>query len=199
MKSTTNASADWWRFLREFVSAPGLVGAVAPSSGALARSMVAWADLGRARAVVEYGAGTGIFTGHILSRLPEGCRFFAVEVNPRLADVLRERHPSVAVHVDSAKNVRELCAREGIEAVDCIISGLPWACFPEKDQAELLDGVLSVLRRGGEFVTFAYVHGLLLPGGRRFRKRLGRYFPHVSRSSVVWWNLPPAFVYQCRK
>jgi len=51
----------------------------------------------------------------------------------------------------------------------------------------------------GQFVTFAYLQGLLLPPGRRFVALLPKYFTHVSRSRTVWLNLPPAFVYQCRR
>ena len=46
-------------------------------------------------------------------------------------------------------------------------------------------------------MTFAYLQGLLLKAGKRFRKRLDDTFANVRRSPTVWWNLPPAFVYRC--
>jgi len=59
--------------------------------------------------------------------------------------------------------------------------------------------MMTVMGPGGQFVTFAYLQGLLLPPGRRFAALLPNYFNHVSKSRTVWLNLPPAFVYQCRR
>jgi phospholipid N-methyltransferase len=83
--------------------------------------------------------------------------------------------------------------------VDCIVSGLPWASFPESRQVEFLDEMMRVLKPGGQFVTFAYVHGLFLPPGRRFSRILPKYFSSISKSPVIWKNIPPAFVYRCTR
>lgn len=186
-------------FLQQFIRHPVQIGAVVPSSKRLARKMVEWLELGTARAVVEYGTGTGAFTPTILESLDPRCRFFGIEIDPRLAEIAHERLPGVTVYQDSAANVRELCRKEGIEAVDAVVCGLPWAAFPGSMQIEFMDALVSVLRPGGQFVTFAYLHGLPLPAARRFRRLLPRYFSKVSRSPTVWGNLPPAFVYRCRR
>jgi hypothetical protein len=55
-----------------------------------------------------------------------------------------------------------------------------------------------VLGKGGQFVTFAYLQGLILPAAQRFRKLLKQYFSEVSTSRTVWLNVPPAFIYRCR-
>ncbi|MCP4250156.1 MAG: methyltransferase domain-containing protein [bacterium] len=161
--------------------------------------MVEWIDWPQVQAAVEFGPGTGAFTGHILERLRPAARFFAVELNPALVDVFSKAHPSVQVYRDSVANVKSLCAREGIDRVDAIVCGLPWAAFSSGDQAEFLAATQSVLRPGGQFATFAYLQGLLLPAGQRFRKRLRGAFASVERSRTVWRNLPPAFVYRCRR
>ena len=57
-------------------------------------------------------------------------------------------------------------------------------------------GPITDVRPGGRFATFAYLQGLLVPPGQKFRRRLDDYFTRVERSRVVWWNLPPAFVYR---
>jgi phospholipid N-methyltransferase len=59
--------------------------------------------------------------------------------------------------------------------------------------------MMTVLPPGGQFVTFAYLQGLLIPAGRRFGKLLGDYFSEVRKSPTVWRNTPPAFVYRCRR
>jgi phosphatidylethanolamine/phosphatidyl-N-methylethanolamine N-methyltransferase len=187
------------RFLAVFLGKPGTIGAVAPSSRHLARCMAEWIDWPNVRAAAEYGPGTGAFTGEILNRLSPGSRFFAIELEPAMAEAVKRRFPQVTVHRESAAKVRNLCDREGIANLDAIVSGLPWAAFPEKLQRELLNAMMTVLPPGGQFVTFAYLQGLLIPAGRRFRKLLGTYFSEVNRSPTVWRNTPPAFVYRCRR
>ena len=161
--------------------------------------MVEWIDWPNLQAVVEYGPGTGSFTRAILEAKRRESRCFAIELEPAFVAILKRRFPGVVVHQDSVANVRALCDREGIEQVDAIISGLPWAAFPESLQTQFLDAAMSVLKPGGQFVTFAYLQGLLLPAGKRFRRMLQRYFAEVGTSGVVWFNLPPAFVYRCRR
>ena len=82
---------------------------------------------------------------------------------------------------------------------DVVISGLPFAIFPEELQEKILQGVLRSLVPGGTFATFAYLQGVILPAGVRFRKKLESTFPEVTTSQIVWNNMPPAFVYRCRK
>jgi phospholipid N-methyltransferase len=185
----------FWQFLRH----PTRIGAVAPSSLSLAREMVAWLDLSRPRAVVEYGPGTGTFTAQLMDRLDGGSTFFAIEQNSALVEILRHRMPGIKIYNDTVTNVRSLCHQEGIDQIDCILSGLPWASFSEAIQDEILDSTIRALKPGGQFVTFAYLQGLLLPAGRRFKKKLARHFSEVGKSGIVWMNLPPAFVYRCRK
>ena len=187
------------KFLGEFLVHPTRTGAIAPSSQRLARRMVEWIDLPKAETVLEYGPGTGVFTEHILRRMPAGSSFAAIELNPRLAELFRRRHPGLTLVVDSVANVESICRTLGLGKVDCIVCGLPWASFPGSLQTQILDQMMKIMSPNGQFVTFAYLQGLLLPPGRRFAALLPNYFTHVSRSRTVWLNLPPAFVYQCRR
>lgn len=161
--------------------------------------MVDWFDWESARGVVEYGPGTGVFTEGIVKRLHQDAKFFAIERSAELAAVTRERCPGTTVHEQSAAEVGSLCQDEGIEQVDAIICGLPWASFPESLQASILDATLDILRPGGQFATFAYWQGVVLPAGMRFSQRLSASFETVHRSPTVWRNFPPAFVYRCVK
>ena len=187
------------KFIFQYALSPGAVGAVAPSSPALAQEMVKGLGLEHASAVVEFGAGTGSFTRAMLPLLPPDCKFIAIERNREFAGILRERFPDHKLHFDDVRNVREICNREGIREVDCVVSGLPWASFPEQMQSECLEAMMSVLRHGGRFVTFAYEGLALLPRARNFRKKLGGYFSEIKQSSTVLANVPPAFVYRCKR
>jgi phosphatidylethanolamine/phosphatidyl-N-methylethanolamine N-methyltransferase len=187
------------RFLTQFLSKPTTIGAVAPSSAGLAKEMVRGLDLENARAVLEYGPGTGVFTEHILKGIGPQTKFVAIEINPHFAKLVRARYANLALVQDSVANVRAICDKAEIDSVDYIVSGLPWASFNNGMQAEFLDEMMRVLKPGGMFVTFAYVHGARLPPGKRFARLLPKYFESVSKSRVVWANLPPAFVYRCKR
>ena len=156
-------------------------------------------DLQNARAVLEYGPGTGSVTGHIRKAISPHTRFAAIEVNPRMASLFKQRHPDVTLFEDTVANARTICNYAGMDLVDCIVSGLPWAAFSEPLQVKCLDEMMRVLRPDGHFVTFAYVHGLALPTAIRFANLLQKYFTTVSKSPVVWRNVPPAIVYRCRR
>lgn len=190
------------RFLSEYVRSPLQVGAVAPSSRYLARRMLERVDFSRVKAVLEYGPGTGSFTGELLSRVHPGTRVIAIELNDTMSRVFAARYPGVTLHQRSVAEASEICISEGLPAeggIDLIVSGLPWAAFSAELQHELLQATVKVLRPGGMMATFAYHTGLLLPTGKRFAALLPNYFSRVERSASVWWNLPPAFVYRCFK
>ena len=78
-----------------------------------------------------------------------------------------------------------------------MISGLPWALFPKSRQITILDQTMRVLKRGGRFITFAYPQSMVLPAAKHLAALLPNYFTTVSKSPIVWLNVPPAFVYRC--
>lgn len=201
--SSSIAAPSTWRtrasLLKQFVSQPFVIGAVAPSSRHLAAKMVEGLDLGGARSVVEFGPGTGVFTDAVLPRLGPQTKFVAIELNQRMAAVFRERHPGVALVNDSVEHVRRICDEHAMGDVDYIISGLPWASFPDDLQDRILRGVLATLRPGGQLVTFGYHIGTWLKAGKSFYGKLPGLFAKVERSNAVWRNIPPAFVVRCTK
>lgn len=190
---------DTLRLFGEFLRMPGSVGAVAPSSSRLAEMITEAAGVDQASVVVELGPGTGAFTSAILRKLRPGATFIAIEANQAFVDVLRQRHPEVPVHHDCAQHIRRCLEAHGHSRCDCVVSGLPFTAFSGRMQDDLLTAVSDVLSPGGRLVTFAYLGGRLLPGGRRFRRRLKAEFSGVSTTPTVWVNLPPAFVYRAVK
>jgi len=184
---------------REFLRAPNKIGAIAGSSSILANRMLDEVDWKTAKNIVEYGPGTGAITQHIVSRLSPEQRFFAVELNDRFVPVLAQHFPAVKIRIGSVGDIRSICDSEEMGSVDGIISGLPWTAFDEELQNELLDAMFSVLSEHGQFITFAYLHGLQLKSAKRFRSVLEERFGSVSVSPIVWRNLPPAIFYSCRR
>lgn len=186
-------------YLREYLKRPTQIGAVAPSSDELAKVMLEGLDLKNAGAVLEYGPGNGTITEHIRQKISPHTKLAAIEINPSMAAMFRDRHPDVLLFEDTVANARVICDYAGMDWVDCIVSGLPWATFSESMQVKFLEEMMRVLRPGGDFVTFAYIHALALPMSKRFANLLQKYFGSISKSSVVWRNVPPALVYRCRR
>jgi phosphatidylethanolamine/phosphatidyl-N-methylethanolamine N-methyltransferase len=174
---------------REFLRHPMLTGAIAPSSPQLAGTMTAGLGLERATSVVELGPGTGVFTEAILALLRPEARLTAFEINPRLASSLRARFPQVDVVTGAAET---LPAGD----VDVVVSGLPWTAMTADRQRRILDAVTAALAPNGRFTTFAYAYAAWTPPARRFAASLRSRFAVVERTSVVWGNLPPAFVHR---
>jgi phospholipid N-methyltransferase len=188
-----------YEFFREFLHHPTKVGAVAPTSERLCRKMIEGVDFKSCKAIVEYGPGTGVLTDAIVPNLAPGTKFFAVELSPRLAGIWRQRNPTLTLYQESAANIAELCRREGVDQIDVIFSGLPWASFPEPLQRQILDATLPMLKPGGKLITFAYQIGLFTPASKRFHRMLPEYFSSFDKSEIVWRNIPPGFALRCTK
>ena len=87
----------------------------------------------------------------------------------------------------------------GIEECDAVICGLPLASFNDQLQDEIVGAAYRVLRKGGKFVAFSYIHSPFLPQGGKIRETLLKRFGRVEKSRMVWNNLPPAFAYTAHR
>jgi phosphatidylethanolamine/phosphatidyl-N-methylethanolamine N-methyltransferase len=188
--------ADVATFWRALMRSPTGVGAVAPSSGALAAQMVRSAGIGPDHVVVELGAGTGPMTRALVDAHPHN-KLLVLEPDPGLAAACRERVPEADVVEAFAQDLPALMASRGYARADRVVSSLPFAAWSDELQRAVLDAVLQVMAPDGRMVTFTYVHGPWLPAGRRVKQLLDERFARVSSSPVVWGNVPPAFVYCC--
>lgn len=186
-------------FLREFISQPDSIGAVTPSGKALASRMLDGISLEKSSVIVELGPGTGAFTAEVLKRISSDSRFLAIEKNPTFVRDLVEHFNEVEIIEGNASELVSILHEKGIEQVDTVVSGLPWASFPDQLQEEILSEVSRSLSSGGRFVTFAYGGIHLFPKARAFRQRLDKLFQDVERTRIAWRNLPPAFAYHCRR
>jgi phospholipid N-methyltransferase len=179
---------DRFRFLRAFVANPRQVGAILPTSRWAVRAMLDLADVPRAELVVELGAGTGVQTGEILTRLAPNARLVSLEIDPDLAKLLDERYddPRLQVVCDSAEN---LDAHLGGKRADVLVSALPYTSFEAGLRRRVLDLLPVALAPGGVLLVIQY-SPLILP-------ELRRRFPSVQQR-ITPWNAPPAFLFACR-
>ena len=180
--------AERARFLRAFLANPRRVGAVLPTSRRTVRAMLDMAPVGRARCVVELGAGTGAHTRELLQRLEPQGRLMAFEIDPALAAGLAEelRDPRLRVIADSAANLE---AHLDGQRPDVIVSALPFTSLPDRARREILGVTRRVLSDDGVMLVLQYSPLML----RELRRTFGSVEQRLSPL-----NLPPAVVFACR-
>jgi phospholipid N-methyltransferase len=185
--------------IKQFFFNPRTIGAMCPSTALLGKEITTNAGIENSSVVVEVGAGTGAFTKHIIERIPPKSHFFAVEINEQVCKILKNRFPDEKIYNCCISKLPEILEEHNLQTVDSFISGLPWAVFPDKLQDDLLKIIYDNLKPGGSFVTFAYLQGMVLPSAHKFKNKLMKTFHSVEKGRVVWGNIPPAFVYRCKK
>lgn len=175
-------------FARSMVLHPGRVGAVWPTSRFAVRDLLGMADLSRARAVAEFGVGTGVYTEETLRRLPPDATLLAFEVDGAMAGAVEGRlggDRRLRVIRDSAENVESYLDGAKLDAIVC---SLPFTTLPR----EVTRGVLLAARRSlkpdGRLLVLQY-SGAALP-------ELRRHFAPIERR-ISPLNLPPAFLFSC--
>ena len=178
---------DEVRFVKGWVANRRAIGAVSPSSRALARLMVAHADPDPSGHTLELGPGTGVFTQALIDAGIPASRIVAVEHNHEFCRLLQKRFPALNVIQGDAFDLdKTLAAYSGIQ-FSAALSGLPLLSFPRPLRLKCIEGVLDRLLPGKGLVQFSYgPHGPLpaIPG------RIA-----AAKSKWVLMNLPPARVW----
>ena len=175
-------------FLRSLIDNPLRVGAVVPSSGALARLMASLVSLRFGEAILELGAGTGSVTTALLEIGVPRDRLIVIELDARLHRYLQNRFPGVTVLRGDATAVRELLPPQWIGRISTVVSSLPLRPMKFATQRAIVDAVFGAMTPGGAMLQYTYPPGKPLPADR-----LGL---DVTCAGRIWWNLPPASVWR---
>jgi phosphatidylethanolamine/phosphatidyl-N-methylethanolamine N-methyltransferase len=169
--------------------APRRVGAIAPSSRALAELITR--DIGPDHApVIELGAGTGSFTRQLIARGVPESQLALVESGAGFAQRLSKRFPDARVLCVDAQR---LSAVEIFSAslAGAVVSGLPLLSMSTLQVARILRGAFVHLRVGGAFYQFTY--GPRCPVPRVLLERFGLEARYVGKTLA---NMPPATVFR---
>jgi phospholipid N-methyltransferase len=176
-------------FFRAWLADPRRVGALVPSSAALADAITAGLTPGSAP-VIELGPGTGVFTRSIIARgIPEH-RLALIENGAEFADKLQREFPEACVHRMDATRLKHVDLFGG-ERAGAVVSGIPLLLLPLKNVVALLDGAFDRLRFDGAFYQFTYGPGSPIP--HSILDCLGL---SATRIGGTFANLPPASVYR---
>jgi len=187
MVATT--ATEHLNFLRGLILRPKNVGAITPSSPALARAIAAQVDPSRPGPVLELGPGTGVVTEALVERGVAEDRLIAIEYDADFAKLVGERFPQARVLRGDAFRFAELLDGTVAGAYAAIVSGLPLLNFPVETRQRLIETALARLAPGAPYVQFSYGTHPSIPGTDRYT---------VKRAALVWKNLPPARVWVYR-
>lgn len=180
--------AEQFEFLRGLIASPKGVGAIAPSSAALARAIAAQADPDKPGPVLELGPGTGVVTEALIARGFRADRITAIEYDPEFVRRVRERCPGVNVIQGDAFALDTTLKPEDT-GFCAIISGIPLLNWPVERRKALIEGALARVQPGAPLIQFSYGLTPPMPATERF---------DVRRAAVIWANLPPARVWVYR-
>ncbi len=185
-------------FLSHFRKSPRTVGAIAPSSQRLARTMLDGLAWGPDTRVVELGPGTGAVTGEIVG----GC--------PRAQPASQSTSTRSSLPGSrSAGHGSTRCARRprtlwrSRERTRCCrwITSCPGcrsrACHLQHAADRRCDRRDASSR--GYFTTFQYVHAYGFPSALAVRRMLTRKMGLQPTRTLVVGNVPPALVFRWRK
>ncbi|MEI7024083.1 class I SAM-dependent methyltransferase [Paenibacillus sp. y28] len=176
-------------FLQKFIQSPKQIGSVIPSSRFLAHRMLSAVDSRPALKVAELGPGTGAITQYLYRIITPGAHVFLFEKDYELRSRLMASYPHYH-HYAEATELTSALKEKGVDRLDCIISGLPYFNFPQAIRDQLLEQIQLSLKPNGQFIAFQY--------SLQMKEQLADYFD-VEAIRMVLLNIPPAFIYICRK
>lgn len=173
-----------------------LTGALTPSSPALVAATTQAIDR-HAGTILELGPGNGAISSDLIRRFP-GARLLAIERNWKWVEHMRRTYPQFqTVHGDAADAPAHL-ESFGLTSVDAVVASLPWSLMESAKQRAILDATWKILRGGGQWVSFIYLSGTLLPGGFEFLHRIHNLSRRLKRR-IVFKSLPPALSICCTR
>jgi phosphatidylethanolamine/phosphatidyl-N-methylethanolamine N-methyltransferase len=178
-------------FLRAWVKAPLKVGAVVPSSRALARCMAHQVDINAHGWVVELGAGTGVMTRALLEAGVDPERLLVVEREKRLVQLLQARFPQLRIIRADARYLMDTLHTLHIHEVSAVVSSLPLLSMPPSVQQAIVGQMFEAVGNRGRLVQFTYG-----PASPIQRRHLKAHNVHAKRVARVWRNVPPAAVWR---
>ncbi|AKC20485.1 hypothetical protein IY39_00745 [Flavobacterium psychrophilum] len=177
--------------MSEVFKSGGTIGALSPSSSFLAKKMLKPIHFDTANCIVEFGAGTGIFTHKLLEKMNPNALLLAFEINTAFyEELIKIKDKRLVVINDSAEKIEHYLKVNHKEKADYIISSLPFAMIPDEVVEGILKNSFKVLSEKGKYIQFQYSLNALSKLKSLYRK---------VKINFTFLNLPPAFVFDCGK
>ncbi|WP_439133086.1 class I SAM-dependent methyltransferase [Polaribacter sp.] len=168
------------------------MGTITPSSRFLSKKMIRKIDFTKAAVIVEFGPGNGAITKHILKNLSPKAILICFEINDNFYHQLKAlKHPQLIVVKASAEKIEEELKKINITKVNYVISSLPLTIIPDMISNEILRKSYQVLDCQGTFIQYQY--------SLTYYNTLKNVFRESISLDFQMLNLPPAFIYHCKK
>lgn len=118
-------------------------------------------------------------------------KLLAFEINPTFIEELKQINDNRLILInDSAEKIEYYLNENGYTSADYIVSSLPFAMIPDTVVHSILTNADNALSENGKYIQFQY--------SLNAKKKLEGYFSEVSINFTLL-NLPPAFIYVCKK
>lgn len=167
------------------------VASVTPTSANVVRQICDRMDFTSDCVVIEYGAGTGVFTFELLRRMTPDSKLLAFETNEELAAVLgKSEDPRLIVSTESAELVSDIRSAYGLGLADYILSGIPFTFLSATQRASLLAATKATLRPGGRFLAYQ--------ASWFMKDKITEVFGNCETDKYLL-NIPPMFLMDARK
>lgn len=163
------------------------MGAVLPTSRRAVSDMLDLTRVPDASLIVEFGAGSGVYTRELLRRMGPDARLIAFEVDEGLAARVQAElaDPRLQLVAGSAEEVEQHL--NGTD-VDVLVSALPFTSLPGEVRRRVLDLSPKILGPRGVMLVLQYSPFI--------QRELQRRFANVERR-ISPLNVPPAFLFRC--
>jgi phospholipid N-methyltransferase len=180
-------------FFKESIKNFKTTGTIMPSSRYLIKRMLNDIDFNNANVIVEYGPGNGIITNHLLEKMHQNTKLICFEINDEFYKHLSLINDERLILIkQSAENILEVLKKHNISQVDYFISSLPLTMIPKDIAVNILQLSKKSLKSKGFFIQYQYSINFL----KIFKQIFGENNVLLSFEIL---NLPPAFIYKCRK
>lgn len=167
-------------------------GTLIPSSQFLIKKMLRHIDFLKADVIVELGPGNGVITKKILKKLHPKAVLICFEINDSFYNELKKnKHPQLKVVNASAEIITEELNKLGYTESCHIVSSLPLTNIPDSISNTILNNAYQSLKVNGTFIQYQYSFS--------YFKKLKTVFNKAVILNFEILNLPPAFIYYCKK
>lgn len=176
-------------FFNQFIHSPRQIGSITPSSKFLCKKMIEHIQWDSIQSIAELGAGTGAVTKQIQQYARKDTHVILFERETGLKEQLAMQFPEFPCYTNAAQ-LKKVIDAEHLPHVDCILSGLPFFNFDKALRDRIMKQICISLKPDGLFIAFQY--------SMHMKKQFAQYFD-IEKIYFVPLNVPPAFVYVCRK
>lgn len=166
------------------------VGTISRSSKFVGRTMCKHVDFGKAKCIVELGAGDGSITKEILKAMGPDSKLLSFEINEKLCEEMRKQvgeDPRLQIIQGDALEMRKHIEAAGFQEADYVVSAIPFVIIPEDDIIQMSHDCMA---EGGKYIQLHY--------STKAKKRYQRIFGNVE-IDLQMLNIPPAFIHICEK